>query len=337
MSESIALVLETNNLRHGNASGAVAALTRLFEHLADQRFSLARLQEIVVTHDGLDASTRDALASVLKRPIHWLSIDPETTYYEAKNRGFLATKSDVVVFADADCWPERNWLSALLSPFSSADVRVVAGRTRYRNDALGRAVSLLDFLYVERADESGARSTKNFYANNVAFRREVFERHHYAESEQFFRGHCQSLGMRLDRAGVRIVFQDDAVTEHRFPDELHELLTLRLYRGRDLRMLAPAIVSHAGFPLGTFSATVATWMGRQVIAAADLRKREPKRATRWLIGSLALGVASIDAVGAILGDRTGASKHVTLDYQTDRDGFTKRDAAPSTVATSASH
>src|SRR5688572_908855 len=166
MEDTVALVLETNNLRRGSAGGAAQALSRLLVHLRASG-ALGRLSELVITHDGVDAGVRADLERDAGRAIAWIEIDRSTHYYAAKNAGFAATSAEVVAFADADCWPERGWLDALLAPFASPGVDVVAGRTRYRDDILGRAVSLLDFLYVERPVEDGLRFTRNFYANNV--------------------------------------------------------------------------------------------------------------------------------------------------------------------------
>jgi len=325
MPHDIALVLETNNLRRGADTDAARTLENLFAHLDAQSFELRGLKEIVVTHDGVSDETRHSVEAKAGRSLHWVEIPETASYYEAKNRGFAATESEVVVFADADCWPERHWLETITRPFERSFVEVVAGRTRYRDDVLGRAVSLLDFLYVERPEENGVRYTRNFYANNVAFRRNVFERWHYDTSEAFFRGHCQALGLRLDRAGVRIVFAHDAITEHRFPDTLPELVALRLYRGRDLRLLAPRLAAHAGVPVGTLPAALATWIGRQSIATSTLLRAPGSH--RFAVGAAALGVALLDGAGAILGERTGASSQTTLSYQTDKDGFAARDRA----------
>ena len=327
MPHDVALVLETNNLRRGADSDAAITLEKLLAHLAAQSFEFGSLEEVVVTHDGVSEPTRRRVEAKAGRALHWVEIPDTVSYYEAKNRGFDATKAATVVFADADCWPDRHWLETITKPFERASVEVVAGRTRYRDDVLGRAVSLLDFLYVETPSENGVRFTRNFYANNVAFRREVFERWHYDTSEAFFRGHCQMLGLRLDRAGVRIVFADDAITEHRFPDTLAELVELRLYRGRDLRLLAPRLAAHAGAPVGTLPSTVATWIGRHVIATSTLLRDRAPGSHRFAVGSVALGVALLDGAGAILGERTGASSQATLSYQSDRDGFAKRDSA----------
>jgi glycosyltransferase involved in cell wall biosynthesis len=47
--------------------------------------------------------------------------------YAARNKGIRAAKGDIIVFTDADCRPEPQWLEALIQPFSDPSVGIVAG------------------------------------------------------------------------------------------------------------------------------------------------------------------------------------------------------------------
>src|SRR5262245_34661137 len=193
-----ALVLETNNLRRGG--DVTKSLERLLQHLAPQ---LGKIDELVVTHDGLRDTAR--LEHAAEHGVLFVELPPGTGYYQAKNVGFDATSADVVAFGDADCWPDRHWLDRLLSPFAAdASVSVVAGRTTYRDDVLGRAATAIDFMYFP--SPLGAECTRNFYANNVAFRRDTFARFRYLADPKIYRGHCQRLGMRLAAAGVPVLY-----------------------------------------------------------------------------------------------------------------------------------
>jgi hypothetical protein len=238
---SAALVMETNNLRAGDADHTERTLLRLLEHLQGQTHPLASLRELVITHDGLSPAAQARIEAAAGMPVRFVRIGIGDGYYRAKVLGFEATTADVVVFGDADCWPEAHWLERILAPFA-AGARVVAGRTRYRDDWLGQSATALDFLYFESDHGPGHR--RNFYANNVAFRRDVFVAHPYRSASRIYRGHCQRLGLELAEAGVPIVFAEDAVTVHRFPDSAGELLRLRLLRGADsVEMTAPIVES----------------------------------------------------------------------------------------------
>ncbi|MBC9250252.1 glycosyl transferase [Pseudomonas alcaligenes] len=240
-----ALVLETNNLRGGADLDKVAAsLGRLFDHLQGQSLALSRLAQVVVTHDGLPAEVCAELARRSSLALQFVLIDASTGYYAAKNAGFAATSAEqcaYVVFADADCIPAADWLEQLLLPLCAAQPpAVVAGRTSYSSSLAGTALTTLDFMYFPSPLQAGA--TRNFYANNVVFRRDVFAEHAYQALDGVYRAHCQVLGLNLQAAGIALHYAAAAHTEHRLPDTRGEALKLRWMRGQDSVGLTPYLV-----------------------------------------------------------------------------------------------
>lgn len=342
-----ALVLETNNLRGGDDPAAVVAtLARLLRRLRAQTRPIAALDELVITHDGLDATAQAALRAEAGRAIAFVELPEDVGYYEAKNRGFDATRADVVAFADGDCWPDPAWLEALLEGFADPTAQVVAGRTTYRDDLLGAAATAIDFMYFPTP--LGQDCTRNFYANNVAFRRATFDRFRYQTAADIYRGHCQKLGFRLHAAKVPIRFAPRARTIHRFPDTARELVRLRLLRGADTVAVAPALASAvlpgpvAAFgripgaaPLGVLAARLA--FSAHAVNRQDLTAVTGLRRAACLAG--VLGITLLDAAGAVartvgltdLGVRDGSLDRARLGYHGDGDGLTTSTivAAPS--------
>jgi hypothetical protein len=332
-----ALVLETNNLRAGDDPAAVVAtLARLLRRLRAQTRPLAMLDELVITHDGLGADAQAELRREAGRAVAFVAIPEGAGYYEAKNRGFDATRADVVAFGDGDCWPDPGWLEHLLEPFADDAVRVVAGRTTYRDDLLGASATAIDFMYFPTPLGEGC--TRNFYANNVAFRRATFDAFRYEPAESVYRGHCQKLGFRLHAAKVPILFVPRARTVHRFPDSARELVRLRLLRGADTVAVAPALASAvlpaslAGFgripaiaPLAVLAARLA--FSARAVNRQDLSPVSGLRRAACLAG--VLGITLLDATGAVaravgitdLGVRDGSLDRERLAYHGNRDGL----------------
>ena len=327
-----ALVIETNNLTGSGADHATVerSLARLLEHLRAQTRPLASLDEVIVTHFGLSAAARERLQQTAGRPLSFVRLDDGSDYYAAKDAGFAATRADVVAFADADCWPDRDWLQALLEPFSHDDVAAVAGRTSYRADLFGAAATAIDFMYF--GSPLGAGCTRNFYANNVAFRRATLADLGFG-AHGFYRGSCQVLGLALQERGVPIRFAGRAHTVHRLPDSAADLLRLRLLRGADSVELAPHLADAYLPPRARWLGRLGPVSGLAVLAArwvcslvALRQQRLPAaRGARW-IGAAAIVTAihAADAAGAIIrGARLGlappARRGRALGYHHDVD------------------
>lgn len=246
------LVLESNNLRGGenDLETVTASLIRVLKQLSQQTMPLSELEAVIVTHDNLPQHALEAIHTESHiTNLRFVAIEETEGYYRAKNIGFEHTDTEVVVFADADCEPKEEWLQHLLLPFYQAQEQqtelppAVAGRTTYHNSILGTAISTMDFIYYKSPVQKGA--VRNFYANNVAFRRDIYQQYHFDQHQTIFRGHCQIVGMELTHNHVPILFQNKAHTIHSFPDTTAELLRLRLLRGQDTVSLTPYFVDAA--------------------------------------------------------------------------------------------
>jgi len=308
---STALVLETDNLAtiDAHAEAVVAGLERLLVRLVETSTPRSQADEVIVTHEGLAARDQARLVRAAGRALRFVEVPEGAGYYEAKNRGFAATTTEVVAFGDGDCWPEPRWLEALVQPFVDPDVGVVAGRTVYAPSALGDALTAIDFEPVP--SPLGHGCVRHFLANNVAFRRDVFAARLFEPRADLHRGACGVLGLRLHRERIPIHLASDAVTTHRTPSGTAELVARRMKRGSDLARLAPDIARTHLPPalawigaLGPVSPMVLLG-GRLVTAAAALARRRrahlPSRAPTATIASIALAVTALDAWGALGG------------------------------------
>lgn len=319
------LILETHNLE-GAGGDAGTSLERVLGRLAQQTRPLHTLTDLVITHRGIDEPARARCEQIAGVAIHWLELPDEAGYYEAKNRGFDAAGGDVAIFADGDCWPDPDWLEQLTCPFIDPLVHAVAGRTTYRRDLLGTAASTIDFLYFETTPGY----TRNFYANNVAFRREVFAAHRFGEHDMY-RGHCAVLGLELHVAGIPIVFRPSARTIHRFPDRLSELMRLRLMRGRDTYELTPhlgrALPSRARIGriprIGPVTplAVLAARFGFSLRAINRQEMPSARGLRRLACAGAIAALSAVDAIGATAGALRllAASPDAALSYHGDRD------------------
>ncbi|WP_213952730.1 MULTISPECIES: glycosyltransferase family 2 protein [unclassified Variovorax] len=318
-----ALVLETNNLHDGPGMELVSSsLQRLILLLGQQTLPLTSLAQVVITHDGLPPHICKSIERLAQRPIDFVAIDPYTGYYDAKNVGFDMTDAalcDYVAFADADCLPAADWLERLLEPLDGPEgPSVVAGRTSYDTSLTGIALTTLDFMYFPSPLRQGG--TRNFYANNVVFRRDVFERYSYQVLDGVYRAQCEVLGLRLQAAGVPVCYEARAHTQHRLPGTRRDWFKLRWLRGQDSRGLTPLLVetcvpaplqwlARSG-PIGTLCVQAS----RMVFSLRAINHQDlPRvRGLRWLgTALLVMAYSAVDMAGGLF---RGFGAH-TLDHQ----------------------
>jgi hypothetical protein len=136
------------------------------------------------------------------------------------------------LFLDCDVIPEPDWLRCLLGSFCDPRVSVVGGGTYVAlDDLLGKAFALFWFFPL-RDEANELAATDSFFANNVAFRREVFERLPFPDSF-VYRGRCCLLAAELRNRGVRIFRHRGARVSHPPPKGIVHFVLRALCEGHD--------------------------------------------------------------------------------------------------------
>lgn len=237
----IAVVVETWN--------GTDSLATLLEALAPDVAALDA--EVVITCAALPEQEQPRLEAVLGRRIVWCRLSAGAQYYDHKNRGFASSTAEIVAFIDGDCEPSEGWLRAITAPIRSGQARVVAGATSYPAP-LAAFANPIDFPYFRATPlgpctiEDAPKTVLNFFANNVAFRRDVFATRGYPSypmTGAMYHGQCQVLALQLWREGVVIHFARDARVLHAWPESWRDFIKVRLLRGADAVSLLPHVAS----------------------------------------------------------------------------------------------
>ncbi len=154
-------------------------------------------------------------------------------YYGLKNIGSREAQGDILVFIDSDLIPEPKWLENMLSPMQNADCKVVAGHAYVTPDDMMSRTFALTWFFPLRASEAKISPAKGFFANSVAFRREVFLAHPYEVIPGASRGACRLLAKKLAAEGVQIISNTGAQASHPPPNGLSHFLLRAVVQGRD--------------------------------------------------------------------------------------------------------
>jgi cellulose synthase/poly-beta-1,6-N-acetylglucosamine synthase-like glycosyltransferase len=170
----------------------------------------AERREILVVDNGSSDGTADLIQS---RPVRYLR-EPRRGVSNARNHGIAESTGEILVFVDADCLVEPQWLTELVRPFEDPEIGSVAG-------------DLQHVAPTTAAERQSARLLGNwqrfaFTSNpaypitaNAAYRRDVIERIGTFDPHMT-RAQDVELGLRFqERSGRRLAYAEKATARHR--------------------------------------------------------------------------------------------------------------------------
>lgn len=187
-------------------------LDNCLEALQNQDYSEDDV-EIIVVDDGSTDDTSGTAERRGVRVLHQENRGPAT----ARNLGAIEARGDIILFTDADCVPDPNWVTAMLAPFKNNDVCGVMGRYRTHQGELTAQFAQLEFE--DRYMRLQRQERTDFVATySAAFRRAIFlgeggfnESYRRADNEDV------ELSYRLAEKGYHLVFTQAAIVYHLHP------------------------------------------------------------------------------------------------------------------------
>jgi len=241
------LVVEWDNVRFSEVRRGYRILERLAGQIRDQQREpdAASVKDFLVLYNAeeLDGAPLRAVAEGLGHdgvPVQVIATRG-LGYYQLKNEGARRSGGDVVVFADSDAVPEDGWLARILAPFADPAVAVVAGNSYVEPTGLwGKAFGLAWYFPARVEDDNRLTVTDKFLANNVAFRRDVFEAFPFPEDRERYRSQCVTLAETLRAHGVTMHLCTAARAAHPAPRGVAGLVRSALCNGHDAVLRARA-------------------------------------------------------------------------------------------------
>ncbi|MCC5908060.1 MAG: glycosyltransferase [Balneolaceae bacterium] len=142
--------------------------------------------------------------------------------YSARNRGIEASTGEIIVFIDANSWPDKNWLRYGVNYLLKNEADIVAGRVDFDFEPKATAAKLADALtslnMKMAVEDRGAA-----YTANIFVKKEVFEKTGFFE-ENVRSGGDVRWTLRAKEIGFKIMYCGSAVVYKKARD------TKALYR-----------------------------------------------------------------------------------------------------------
>ncbi len=202
-------------------------------NLIDSLLNQTRLpDEIIIVDDGsVDKTPALINQYVKKNSIIKYKAQKNSGPASARNTAWRNAISDICLFTDGDCIPDKNWIERITLPFDNERVGAVGGayRTLNPDSILAKFTGMeIDWRY---RDVKGEVDVHGSY--NLAVRRHVLEEFGgFNEAYKKPSGEDWDLTYKISRV-YKIVFVPEAVVGHFHPEDFLWYLGNQVQRGLD--------------------------------------------------------------------------------------------------------
>jgi lipopolysaccharide/colanic/teichoic acid biosynthesis glycosyltransferase/GT2 family glycosyltransferase len=188
-----------------NADATIGDCVRALQHqsLASDKY------EIIIVDDG----STDATLHIVRQPGISVISQEHRGAASARNAGAEAACGNLLLFTDADCAPNSDWIEVMSAPFASTDIVGVKGAYRTaQHELIARFVQI---EYEDKYDRMAREIQIDFIDTySAAYRRDAFllnggfdVRLRAIEDQEF--------SFRLAHKGYRLIFVPAAIVYHR--------------------------------------------------------------------------------------------------------------------------
>ncbi|HEV7454635.1 MAG TPA: glycosyltransferase [Candidatus Saccharimonadales bacterium] len=160
------------------------------------------------------------------------------TIPEQRNVGIRQAKGDIIVFVDANCDPQPNWLERLVAPIITSGELITAGATR--------STGSKTFHDVELSDGKTKTYLPSAPTINLAIARSVFKKVGYFD-ENLNYGSDMDFTRRAVIAGYKILFVPSAIISHDWGTLKQEFKRAYRYGEAKTRLLRKHLEPTASF------------------------------------------------------------------------------------------
>jgi len=234
-SPTLSIVIEFENAGRIGCERAERMLSELHRQLSELAPELSACEVMFMfSADQVDGSWLEKAVSVRgdwPAALRFLR-SSISGYYEQKNLGADLATGDIIVFIDSDVVPLPGWLEALIQPIRVGCADIVAGATSVERQSLYSTAMALGWIFPLPPQDLSVRPTRQFCANNVAFRRDLVGAMRFPEVD-LYREQIGGVYQALSTRGSTMVMNGAAAVLHPPPEGFRGFVTRALWCGYD--------------------------------------------------------------------------------------------------------
>lgn len=221
--------------------------------------------EVIVVNDGSQDGTAQAVREFQARPQDATALNsaPAIRLFSQANRGPAAARNlgaeqargQYLLFTDADCTPDPDWVAQMVRPLAAGEAE--GGMGKYQTSQTGLVARLVHLEFEQRYDRLGRFPLIDVaFTYAAAFRRDLFRQLGGFDATLFAVANNEDteFSYRFAQAGHRLVFNPQAVVYHHQQDTLRGYLAEKfwraywrmvVYRRYPRKMLRDSYTSHS--------------------------------------------------------------------------------------------
>ena len=198
-------------------------INNLMNSLVNINYPKNKYEILIVDNESMDRTVELIKRSQRKIPQLKLYFEKRKSSYAARNTGIMNSKGEIIVFTDADCIANINWLNNIVKSFSENSVGCVAG------EILSPKWNNIVEEYYARKDIMCQRNTLNSaflpypMTANVAYRKEIFDKIGYFDEELISGGDADFAWRMQLETEYKIVYDQNAIVIHKHRSNMKSL------------------------------------------------------------------------------------------------------------------
>ncbi|HTY44719.1 MAG TPA: glycosyltransferase [Patescibacteria group bacterium] len=182
--------------------------------------------EVIIVDDG----SRDGTQEIARAyPVIYLRQE-NAGPARARNLGWQKAQGQIVCFTDADCIPEKGWVTALVRHYTSDGIGAVGGSYGIANvrNILADCIHQ-EILYRHARMPVRVRALGSY---NLSVRKDILRQvGGFDESYRMASGEDNDLSYKIHQAGYSLVFDKDVRVRHYHPEDLLKYLRSQFWHG----------------------------------------------------------------------------------------------------------
>jgi glycosyltransferase involved in cell wall biosynthesis len=202
-------------------------IRRCLESICNQGYP-KDLYEIIVIDDGSQDETRTIIE--IFQDIRLICQNRKGPA-AARNTGADHARHEILLFTDADCIPEPDWIKEMAAPFEDSSIAGVKGR--YVNRQKEFTARFIQFEYEEKYARMAGRARIDFIDTySAAYKKDIFLK--FGGFDEYFptaSAEDIDFSFRLAQAGLQMVFNPKAIVVHQFETHTWGYLRKKIKNG----------------------------------------------------------------------------------------------------------